>query len=406
MAELKIKFAQYNRLTYNFREEQLSDVQDAVRALKGTMPPAKSWDNTISLKDFEERCKQQPDEKTVYLPGNLTTDKIASILRAENPREIIKAYLASSDGRSAGSNMAELTQSQQKELHLAEEEEKKELKKEFENFKKDLEKEHNKVEEVNKKDLEKWVKDCDRVLLDFILAHYKNEEGVKASALSTKRKKVIELVLEQDDTKIASLIRFSSNNTTQSNSEITNTKKEFEVAKETYDDKKEAYSNAKQSLKGNREYIADMSEMLLVADDVKANEMLGREQTKRNLARAKRQRDNVKRRGLLEFSKGVAMATIEGKADAYIATALEVANKTKQATENVIKVNPNINPETLEQNDVVLQSIVPASKSLVKQYSNEGNKEVGTNAASNALLVKAEDSTNNKVRQPQGTGAR
>lgn len=81
-----------------------------------------------------------------------------------------------------------------------------------------------------------------------------------------------------------------------------------------------------------------------------------------------------------------------------------VAQKTKEATENINKANPNINPETLEHNEDVLKGIVPMAKSLVKQYSNEGNSEVGTNAASNALLVEGKSSNRNGAEQTQGAG--
>jgi|GEM_PF-3085818 len=61
------------------------------------------------------------------------------------------------------------------------------------NFKKELG--HNSVTEINKKELKKWIKDCDKALLDNILAYFRKEEGVKASAVSTKRNKVVDLVV-------------------------------------------------------------------------------------------------------------------------------------------------------------------------------------------------------------------
>ena len=395
----EVKTGFYKELFINFPVNSQSAYEEALKSLGIENPEVNNSDIVISPEQFQDKCKKQPEEGVLYLPDGFNADKIAGLLKSENPREAVKTYLQSRKniGSDAMGGIEGIAQ-QQKEQQ--------ELEQELENFKQDLAKKANKVEEISKNDLENWVKDCDRALLDNILAHYKSESGVKASALVTKRKKVVELVVERADKEIASLIKFSYNEASIQLSSISTTKKEYEVAETEYNKKKEAYRGAKESLKGNREYVAEMSEMLIVADDVEANEMLGREQTRRNLARAKKQRDSIKRRGLIEFSKGVAMATIEGNADAYIATGVKVAEKTKQATENVMRVNPNINPETMEQNDVVLESIIPAAQSMVKQYSNEGNKEVGTNAVSNALLVEVKSTNKNGAEQPQGAGAR
>lgn len=317
--QLEVKAGFYKELIINFPASSQSAYEQALESLEIENPEVNNSDTVISPEQFQDKCKEQPEEGVLYLPNGFTADKIAGILKSENPRETIKNYLKPNNiGRDALGGLDRIAQQQKEE---------REIEQEFENFKQDLEENGNKVKEENisQKDLKKWVKDCDRALLDNILASYENKEGVEASALSTKRKKVVELVVEQRDAQVASLIKLSYNKASAFISEINSTKKELETAKEVYDDKREDHNQAKQSLQSSHEYVAMMSDMLIVQDNVNASEMLGREQTKRNILKAKKIRNRIKREGLVSLAKGVAMATIEGKADAYIATANKVS---------------------------------------------------------------------------------
>ena len=345
----------------------------------------KDWDDTISETEFSDKCKQQPDavKKDIYLP-NLNLEQIKSVLQNDNPAQAVISYVRKpqTEASKLGLKFAE-------EQAEAEKQEKQHLEECFNDFKTELE--NSPVEEIEKQKLRTWVKDCDKVLLDNILAYFKDEEGVKASAVSTKRNKVVQLVVDRNDKEIAALMKYSYISATSSLNEISRTKKDYEAAKAEFEEKKEEYADAKQGLKDRQAYIAVMSEMLIVEQDPDACALLKREQLKRDLAKAKKKRESIKRQGLIAFSRGVAVATIEGKADAYIATAAEVGEKIKTATEGVIRTHSSqgIVEESLEQNEAVLDSVSPIARNLVKQYEN------GTGAAAQSLVLTKTVTNNN-----------
>ncbi len=379
---------------FHFPQEAQTAWENALRDLgiQGDIK-VKDWDNTMSETEFSDKCKQQldADEKVVYFQ-NLTSEQIKEILQSDNPAQAVIGYLmlpqpsAARLGLVNADNQAE-----------AEKEENQCRKECLNNFKKELG--HSSIKEIDRKNLKKWVKDCDRALLDNILAYFKNEEGVKASAVSTKRNKVVDLVVNNDDKSIAGLIYHAYRSVTAHITEINRTKTEYDAAKVTFDEKKEEYADAKKGLKDEKEYIAEMSEMLIVEQDPNACAILQREQLKRDLAKAKKKRATIKRQGLIAFSRGVAVATIEGKADAYIATAVEVGEKIKAATEGVIRIHPSqgILPETSEQNEAVLDSVISLARDLVKQYDN------GTGAAAQSLAISNGLTEKNDSQVPAGT---
>lgn len=382
---------------FNFPQQSQPNWEQALRDLgvRGEIN-IEDWKDTISQTDFLDKCKQQPNvaEREIHFL-NLDTEQIKVVLQSNNPAKTVIGYLTSPTTRAARPKDTEALN----KAREAEQQENEYREQCFEDFQGELK--NSSVGEIDKKELKKWIKDCDKALLDNILAYFKDEEGVKASAISTKRNKVVDLVVNRDDKKIATLIRHASRSVTAHLTEISQTKKEYEEIKEKFDDIKDNYAEAKKGLKDEKEYIAEMSEMLIVEQDPDACAILQREQLKRNLVKAKKKRENIKRQGLIAFSRGVAVATIEGKADAYIATAVEVGTKIKTATESIIRIHPSqgIIEESLEQNEAVLDSVTPTAKDLIKQFEN------GTGAAAQSLVVNKKVTEKNGSKVPVGTNS-
>ena len=350
---------------FHFPQQAQANWEKALRGLgiNGDIK-IKDWEDSISESDFLQKCKLQPDadNKNIYF-SDLNPEQIKKVLHSGNPAQTIIGNL-----KLTQNNAAKLSAILAEEQAEAEKQEKQYREECLKDFKTELE--QSSVKEIDKQKLKTWIKDCDKALLDNILAYFKDEEGVKASAISTKRNKVVKLVINHDDKDIAALIYHAYRLVTSRLSEISKTKEEYEAAKEIFDEKKEEYADAKKGLKDEKEHIAEMSTMLIVDKDPDACKIIQREQLKRNLAKAKKKRESIKRQGLINFSRGVAMAAIEGKADAYIATAMEVGEKVKTATENVMRIHPSqgIVSETLEQNEAVLDSVIPTVTDLVKLY--------------------------------------
>lgn len=381
---------------FHFPQQAQANWEKALRGLgiNGDIK-IKDWEDSISESDFLQKCKLQPDadNKNIYF-SDLNPEQIKKVLHSGNPAQTIIGNL-----KLTQNNAAKLSAILAEEQAEAEKQEKQYREECLKDFKTELE--QSSVKEIDKQKLKTWIKDCDKALLDNILAYFKDEEGVKASAISTKRNKVVKLVINHDNKDIAALIYHAYRLVTSRLSEISKTKEEYKAAKEIFDEKKEEYADAKKGLKDEKEHIAEMSTMLIVDKDPDACKIIQREQLKRDLAKAKKKRESIKRQGLIAFSRGVAAATIEGKADAYIASAVEVGEKVKTATEGVIRIHPSqgIVEESLEQNEAVLDSVSPIARDLVKHYEN------GTGAASQSLVVTKTVTNNNGSQVPVGASS-
>lgn len=396
MTDVNVKYASHNGTTFNFTASQESDVKTVLNELNPGRPlRIQNWDNTISQVEFLERCHQQPDANSVYIP-DCEVDDIRKVLQskdAQAARLCVSTIVArfSADYANAKDEVDEVDELKQKYL---------------EDFKTDLA--QNSVDEIKQEELRKWVKDCNRELLDNILAYLKDKEGLEAAGLSTKRKKVVELVFNRDDKDMAALLRINYINVAPCHNDISNTKKEYEDARETLNDKKEAYAEAKQNLKDKQGYSSDLSEMHFVDSDIEAKKMLEASRKASNLARAKRKMQSIKRQGLVSVSRGFAMAAIEGKEEAYMATVVEVGNKVIAATKGAIAAHPaqGIDAQSEEQCDAVLETVNPFVREQIKLYSGEKGTEIGTNAAAQSLAVKNKISNKPKQQQPNGFGVK
>jgi len=239
MTDVNVKYASHNGTTFNFTASQESDVKAVLSELSPGRPfRIQDWDNTISQVQFLERCHQQPDADSVYIP-DCKVDDIRTILQsddAQGAKVCVQTIVAkiSADAANAENEVEELT------------------KQYLEDFK--IELEQNSVDEIKKEELKKWVEHCDKALLDNILAYLKNEDGLNVAGLLTKRKKVVELVVERDDKEIAALLKFNYINVAACHIDVANIKKEYEDARETLNNKKEAYAEAKQNLKDRQGY--------------------------------------------------------------------------------------------------------------------------------------------------------
>ena len=388
---IKVKFAKVDDLTFNFPEEQLKDFQDVAKAVNGAMPPARNWDNEISLEEYRQKCEQQEGDKEIFL-YNCNRETLEKIFKASDLKA--KRKLANQAALEAIVGGANLLGKQVNEVE--------DLKQKYlEDFKQELK--QNAVDEINKDDLEKWVKDCDKVLLDNILAYFKDEEGLKVSGVATKRKKVVELIYNQDDKDIAALLKFNYVNIGSCHNDIKTTKKEYEETQEVLVKKKKEYNEAKQNLKNRQGYSSDLSEMHFVDADPESKEMLANSKKASNLARAKRKMQSIKRKGLIEVSKGFAMAAVEGTEEAYMATVVEIGNKVIAGTKGAMASHPaqNIDAKSEEQCDAVLSTANLIAKAEIEKYSGEKNTEVGTNAAANSLVIKSKTSSKKGNSQTQ-----
>lgn len=393
MTDVNVKYASHNGTTFNFTASQESDVKAVLSELSPGRPfRIQDWDNTISQVQFLERCHQQPDADSVYIP-DCKVDDIRTILQsddAQGAKVCVQTIVAkiSADAANAENEVEELT------------------KQYLEDFK--IELEQNSVDEIKKEELKKWVEHCDKALLDNILAYLKNEDGLNVAGLLTKRKKVVELVVERDDKEIAALLKFNYINVAACHIDVANIKKEYEDARETLNNKKEAYAEAKQNLKDRQGYSSGLSEMHFVDSDIEAKKMLEASRRASNLARAKRKMQSIKRQGLVQVSRGFAMAAIEGKEEAYMATVVEVGNKVIAATKGAIAAHPaqGIDAQSEEQCDAVLETVNPIVREQIKLYSGEKRTEIGTNAAAQSLAVKNKISNKPKQQQPNGFGVK
>ena len=392
MTDVNVKYASHNGTTFNFAASQESNVKTVLNELSPGRPlRIQEWNDKISQVQFLERCHQQPDANSVYIP-DCEVDDIRKILQSKDV-QAAKVYInnilvrLSADVANAKDEVDEVDELKQKYL---------------EDFKTDLA--QNSVDEIKQEELRKWVKDCNRELLDNILAYLKDKEGLEAAGLSTKRKKVVELVFNLDDKDMAALLRINYINVAPCHNDISNTKKEYEDARETLNDKKEAYADAKQNLKDRQGYSSDLSEMHFVDSDIESKQMLEASRRASNLARAKRKMQSIKRQGLVSVSRGFAMAAIEGKEEAYMATVVEVGNKVIAATKGAIAAHPaqGIDAQSEEQCNAVLATVKSLASDEIKIYSGEKRTEVGTNAAAQSLAVK--NKISNKSKQTQGNG--
>lgn len=391
MTDVNVKYVENNGTTFKFTASQESDVKTVLGELDPKRPVRiQDWDNTISDAEFLEKCHQQPDADYVYIPDCEVDD--------------IRKIFQSKDAQTAKAKVSTIIARLSADVANAKDEAEEMMQKYLEDFKTELER--NSIDEIKKEELKKWVEHCDKALLDNILAYLKNEDGLNVAGLLTKRKKVVELVFNRDDKEIAALLKFNYVNVAACNIDVANIKKEYEDARETLNNKKEAYAEAKQNLKDRQGYSSGLSEMHFVDSDAEAKQMLEASRRASNLARAKRKMQSVKRQGLVQVSRGFAMAAIEGKEEAYMATVVEVGNKVIAATKGAMSSHPaqGIDAKSEEQCDAVLGAVKPLVSDQIKVYSGEKNTDVGTNAAAQSLAVKNKTKSKQNKSQGQGQG--
>ncbi len=183
-----------------------------------------------------------------------------------------------------------------------------------------------------------------------------------------KRNELAKLV-KKDEHKSA-LIKYYYDKSQKEKEIIEQAEKDLKTLKEEYDSAREGLKELRDEQKDGLNTIVNCC--ILQLNDAQQKTITSNE-ARLDRAKARKQRERIRYKGLLEFAKGVAAATIDGVAPQYINAAQEVGNQVMRASQNIIDTCPSKGVEagSVEQTKLVTEGIVSIVDGVINTYANE-----------------------------------
>lgn len=327
-------------------------------ANKGQTLPQPSGDFQLENSEFTRNLLTQPHASQVYVSPLFTKEQIQRLLSEGNCYQLAKELAAEVNG-----NLIDY--------------------KCISNFESELK---SYVAEIKKdgyedKDLKEWLKKAKRPFLDTLLTSLDAEQSlINTPSVSKKRKELPKLV--KDDTEKVAWIKYYYNESKEGQADIKYAKEEQEKLKDEYTAAREAVQEAKEGLESNLDKLVkcciytlnDSQQQTIQSNDAR----IDRE-------KALKQRQRARYKGLLEYSKGVAAATIDGIAPQYMDAAQKVGTQVMRATDNIIASHSTegVEAKSIEQTKLVNEAIPDTAKTLINAYASDDSLR---NALSRSLL--------------------
>ena len=167
---------------------------------------------------------------------------------------------------------------------------------------------------MDKKEILKYVRKCDRELIDTLAQHYGSQSTYEQEHLPNKRKYLANVIADEKDSKVAEKLKLHCE-------ELAELQEDLEKLKEQAQELKKNYKNKEIEIKEAKEAIANtkiiqlqkLQKDLLDKKQVKEIQSKYEELEKTKQAeRDKKIRENQRKKAIVAYSEGVLAALIDG----------------------------------------------------------------------------------------------
>ena len=247
-------------------------------------------------------------------------------------------------------------------------------------------------EQFDQQKIVDYLKKCDRELIDTLASHYDCSYTYKTDHLQTKRGSLASAISNAKDHEIADKLKEYCEEVAQLQQELEEFKREAQKLKEAYKEKEEKVKEVKETIAATK-----IAKKQTFQKDLLTEEQLAKVQDKyeqleqiKQVERAKKTREKQKKKALIEYAKGVALAVLDKEEAEYIEAANNLANRTIELTkkyceeakiENIpscsqlVAFNAGMEELIKPQINPIMESAKQAIKSRAKSNSKTKQKQ-------------------------------
>ena len=379
-----MELIKYKQSKYTFHvPESISDSvwKQAFGATKQTIP---TQDDIYEIEDkvYKDKLRNQQDENQVYLSTSWNVEQVKELITKDSPFHTAREF-AEEDLNNAG--LGELGKY---EVEISS----------IEQF--------IKSKGFEDKDLRKWLRVATKDFLDAILILLgASQEMIDNGFLSKKRTEVFNSLKENPNNNVIARIKHFAQKVDECKKFIKEAKEEVEEAYEEY---YQQYIEAKEGLKAAKENLQNDVNNIVKYTAYELDEQKQEVYENHNQAltktKEKKKREKARFQKLLDFSEGVALASIDGIAPQYIQAAQEIGNQVMNASNDIIAGHQTQGVEagSDEQTELVLKGTKKIAKDLIKRKASDDVLSVQkslSSAMNPAVNSSSESSVNGKVPQ-------